>query len=50
MDFVINIVMINSDRFDFKYSTVGEYYKDVMNEFNSAEIDLPEYTGDFLPL
>ena len=41
MDFVINIVMSNSDRFNFKYSTVGEYYRDAMNDFNSGEIDIP---------
>eukprot|EP00347_Sterkiella_histriomuscorum_P015208 403357903 len=52
MDQLISIVqgVTPKSRFNFKYSTVSEYYQAVTQEIKDKEIQMPAYYEDFMPL
>jgi len=51
MDNLIKISKSATDNIVFKYSTATEYYHAVMAEINhTANLELPTYTEDFMPL
>lgn len=50
MDFIKEFINNNTDKYEFKYSTVGEYYDAVTKDFKAGGFELPIYHEDFLPL